>query len=122
MRKVLDTNVILYYLAECLAEPLPLSGFYVSVVTEMELLSYPDISDSEENAVRSFLRDVTLVNLNENVRQVAIQIRRTHRLKLPDAIIAATAIVLDAELLTNDNQLLQIPEMISNSPKLKENK
>ena len=41
MNIVLDTNAVLYFLAGRLAEPLPQANFYVSVITEIELLSYP---------------------------------------------------------------------------------
>ncbi len=41
MNIVLDTNAVLYFLGGRLAEPLPQANFYVSVITEIELLSYP---------------------------------------------------------------------------------
>ncbi|MFA5920045.1 MAG: hypothetical protein WC856_01990 [Methylococcaceae bacterium] len=41
MSIVLDTNAVFYFLAGHLAEPLPQADFYVSVITEIELLSYP---------------------------------------------------------------------------------
>ena len=38
-----------------------------------------------------------------------IQLRRIHRLKLPDAVIVATAMALDYELMTNDTALAKVP-------------
>ena len=46
---VLDTNVVLYHLGDRLAEPLPHGAICVSVITEMELLSYPSLSPEEES-------------------------------------------------------------------------
>ena len=109
MRRVLDTNIILYLLGGKLAEPLEPAEYYISVITELELLSYPHLSNEEEQQIRSFLDDVTLVGLNEEIRESAIQFRREHHLKLPDAIICATAFVLDASLLSNDTGLHNIP-------------
>ena len=43
--------------------------------------------------------------------QKTIEIRKKHKLKLPDAIIIATAIFLDIEILSNDQQFLKIPEL-----------
>jgi predicted nucleic acid-binding protein len=43
------------------------------------------------------------------VREAAIRLRRERRLKVPDALIAASALALDAILLTNDQQLLSLP-------------
>jgi len=44
---VLDTNAVLYFLAGRLAQALPQADFYVSVITEMELLSYPLLKSEE---------------------------------------------------------------------------
>jgi len=109
LRRVLDTNIILYLLGGRLAEPLEPAEYFVSVITELELLSYPSLDVSEEQQIRVFLDEVTLVGLTREVRQTAILLRRQHGLKLPDAIVAATASALNAELLTNDAKLLQVP-------------
>ena len=103
---MLDTNAVLYLLGGRLAEPLEVAQYYVSVISEMELLSYPGLTDAAEDQIRSFLQSVTVVPLTPDVKTAAIALRRKHALKLPDAIIAASAIVLDAELLSNDRQLL----------------
>ncbi len=58
-----------------------------------------------------FFADVTIVDLSKHIKQATISLRRQHRLKLPDAIIVATAHFLNAELLTNDSKLLNIPEI-----------
>ena len=109
MRHVLDTNSSIYHLTGKLAEPLPSDDVFVSVITEIELLSHPLITPDEESRILEFLSSLETVELLPAVRDAAIRLRREHRLKLPDAIIAATALVLDAELLTNDARLLRIP-------------
>lgn len=43
--KLLDTNIVLYYLAGKLDQPLPKAEYYVSVITEIELLSYSKLAD-----------------------------------------------------------------------------
>lgn len=108
---VLDTNAVLYFLAGRLAEPLPEADFYVSVITEIELLSYPLLKMEDETEIRSFLNDVTIIDLTETIKQSAIALRRQYRLKLPDALIVATAHDLNAELFTNDIKLLNISEL-----------
>jgi predicted nucleic acid-binding protein len=79
-----------------------------SVMVRMELLAKPDIQADEEQDIREFLTDLIIVPLDEAVEQKAIEIRRIRAVKLPDAIIAATAIVLDALLLTDDPHLLKL--------------
>jgi hypothetical protein len=46
VNKVLDTNVILYLLGGKVAQPLAPVRYFVSVVSEMELLSYPSLDDA----------------------------------------------------------------------------
>ena len=120
MKCLLDTNTILYFLGGRLADPLKLSDYCVSVISEMELLSYPSLTDDVEAQIRTFLSEVTLVGLTQEVKDAAIDLRRQHGLKLPDAIIAATAMALNAELLTNDTQLLQVPEVSGKALPLKD--
>ncbi|HAT51274.1 MAG: type II toxin-antitoxin system VapC family toxin [Nitrospirae bacterium] len=116
---VLDTNVVLSYLGGEMVGPLPKGEYFVSVITQMELLSYPSLSQSEESAIQDFLHDITVVGLNVDIRDRAIQLRRYHGLKLPDAIIAATALSLEGWLVTNDQKIARIPGMRCQSVTLK---
>jgi len=47
-------------------------------------------------------------NWFEEIRELAVGLRRQHRLKLPDAIVAATALRLQAQLITNDAKLFRV--------------
>ena len=68
----------------------------------IELLSYSGMSAVEEQRIRELLSLLERVYVTDAVRDVAIELRRRNRLRLPDAIIAASALVTDAVLLTND--------------------
>lgn len=116
---VLDTNVVLYLLGGRLAERLPTGAHFVSVITEMELLSYPKIGEKEARTVRGCLDDLSIVGLTEEIKERAIALRRQRSLKLPDAIIAATTLSLSAELLSFDERLIKIPEIVSRKLLLK---
>ena len=120
VKRLLDTNAILYLLGGRLAAPLEIGPYYVSVISEMELLSYPSLTDDAETQIRSFLADVTVVELTSEIKAAAIHVRRQLGLKLPDAIVAASAMVLEAELLTNDVQLLRAAPVRSTALALKE--
>lgn len=111
MNIVLDTNAVLYFLAGRLVDPLPLADYYISVITEIELLSYPLLNKDEETEIIAFLNDVTVLDLTKDVKKSAIYFRRHYRLKLPDALIVATAYSLKATLFTNDINLLNIAEL-----------
>ncbi len=109
LRKLLDTNAVLYHLGGQLKEPLPPGEYLISVITEMELLSYPSLDKSSEQQIREFLNEIAVIGLTREVEERAVKLRRQERLKLPDAIVAATALVVDAELLTNDKKFLSVP-------------
>ena len=108
---VLDTNVALYYLGGRLINPLPAGQYFVSVITEIELLSYSSLTFEEEALIRDFLTHVTVMGLDSNIKDLAIALRKTYRLKLPDAVVAATAKFLNAMLLTNDLKVSNLTEI-----------
>ena len=81
---------------------------FVSVITRMEVLAYPSMTPKEELARRRFLADTTVVPISADIEEAAIAIRKSTKIKLPDAIIAATAVVLNAVLLTGDSMLLKL--------------
>jgi predicted nucleic acid-binding protein len=104
---VLDTNTVINYLNDKIT--LPDGGdngdaeFFISVITELELFSKPAITPGEESKISGFLNDnVTVVNIDPLIKNETIAIRRATKIKLPDCIIAATSIVLEATLLTHD--------------------
>jgi len=111
LKAVLDTNAVLFLLGGQLVEALPEGQYFASVITEIELLSYPSLAVGEERQIRELLSEITLVELTEEVKEASITLRRKHRLRLPDAIIAATADTLNAELFTNDRGLHQVPSL-----------
>jgi predicted nucleic acid-binding protein len=79
-----------------------------SVIVRMELLSKRDMTDNEELGIREFLDDLIIVPLDDAVERKAIEIRRATAIKLPDCIVAATSIILNAVLLTDDHHLLNL--------------
>lgn len=105
---LLDRNLVLYFLRGRLAHPLPSGQYFVSVITEIELLSYPNLSPDEDTQIRNFLTKITIVGIESNIKELAIVLRKQYRLRLPDAIIAATAQSLNATLFTNDVRLANL--------------
>jgi predicted nucleic acid-binding protein len=106
-RIVLDTSIILNFLDGIAGIPdlyslIKEQDCFVSIITRMELLKYPEITGEEEIRINSFLFDVVVLPIDDDIEQETIRISRNTKLKLPDAIIAATAIVVDAELGATD--------------------
>ena len=112
---ILDTNIFIYLFAGSLKEPLPDKVLGYSVITEIELLSYPGLSQKDERQIRKLLSEMNHIALTKEIKRQTIQIRKKYKIKLPDAIISATAIVNNATLLTNDEQLLAIPSLKASS-------
>jgi predicted nucleic acid-binding protein len=79
-----------------------------SVIVRMELLSKRNITKDEERDIKEFLDELIVVPIDREIEQKAIEIRRTTSVKLPDSIIAATAIISNAVLLTDDHHLLEL--------------
>jgi predicted nucleic acid-binding protein len=58
--------------------------------------------------VQNLLNGFSIIDILPVIKDEAINIRQATRMKLPDAVIAATAIVLDATCLSNDDDLLDL--------------
>ena len=107
-----DTNALIYLLGgnSCMKPYASLKMGY-SVISEMEILSFSKLSDEEEQITRRFLHSFERILLEEPVIDRTIQLRKHYRIKLPDAMIAATAIERDIPLLTADLAFSKIAEL-----------
>ena len=109
-RFLLDTNVAIYFLKNSLPEnarsflvaALADGQTTISFITQIELLAFPTISLQEEIAIVDFIEFFSPVGIDEAIVSECISIRRKTKLKLPDAIIAATALIYKLELITSN--------------------
>ena len=99
-----DSNVLIYVLnryndaaLEFLSST-PINSRAISMITWMEVLAGATAPDVDET--RRFLNDFQLVELTKEIAETTVSIRRSMRLKLPDAIIYATAITTGRTLVT----------------------
>ena len=108
MNYLLDTNAILYAL-KGKAEDLPFivgDRIYISFITRIELLSCK-MKPEEEALIENLISNYELVLIDDRLVASTIDIRKQHRLKLPDSIIMGTAIQKQATLITADIQMLK---------------
>jgi len=112
---LLDTNFILgilkrdpIVLEEVTARQLHVGECSYSAITRMELLGFHRITREEELLIKQKLDHLTCLPLNVSIENVVIDLRQTRKIKLPDAIIAATALCSDIKLLTLDQHLLSL--------------
>lgn len=106
---LLDTNVVIHYLNKTL--PIKsmdfLNGFidehcYVSIIVQMEALGFDFKKEEEQDATETFIENAVVIDLNADIVQKTIAIRKSKKIDLPDAIIAATALVHGFTLLSRN--------------------
>ncbi len=90
---------------------MPEGEFILSFINELELLSYPEINNSEEEKIENFIKDIEVISYNDEIKSNTIRLRKKFKLKLPDAIICATAYLNNASLITHDSNLAKIKEL-----------
>ncbi len=111
MKVLLDTNAVLYYLTDKNISNINCE-FAISFITEIELLAYPMMKKDEEKIIKTFLNYVDIIDINSFIKNETINIRKNFNIKIPDAIICATARYLDIPLITNDKQFFKIKDCI----------
>ena len=87
------------------ANQLALQDCAFSVISRIELLSYPELTATDENTIRAMLGQMMCLPLSQTVEEYTIMVRRSRKVKLPDALILATAKVHGLTLLTLDQRL-----------------
>lgn len=105
---LIDTNTVIDYLGN----KVPASGMdfmhtvidagpHVSVITKIELPGF-NAPECHYKTLTDFISDATVLELTNSVAEASIEIRKKHKTKLPDAIIAATALVNHLDLISHN--------------------
>ena len=109
-RFLIDTNVIIDYTAAKLPakssdfiEQLFNIDFIISVVVKIEVLGFNNLA-AKMPVMEELLDMATVLPLDEPITQKTIELRRAYKIKLPDAIIAATALVHELVLVTRNTK------------------
>lgn len=77
----------------------------------MELLGYSSISQKEIDIIKNFLSLCKIENILTEIKEKTIELRKSYNIKLPDAIIASTAIINSVPLLSADTIFSKITEL-----------
>lgn len=106
----LDTNILLYFLKgeQEIIQMLSSKQIVVSFITELELLSFAHLIPDSEKIIKGLLSSCTIEDVNHSIKKNTIQIMKDYKIKLPDAIIAATAMPLNLPIVTAYKQFGRI--------------
>jgi tRNA(fMet)-specific endonuclease VapC len=116
-RYVLDTNAVIALLGSATSLRARLEEaewLGLSIISRLEFLALPDIAPADVELFGQLAQRVEVVGLTDADHELVattIDLRRKYRMKLPDAIIAATAIVHDAVLVTDDRHFSAVAEL-----------
>jgi predicted nucleic acid-binding protein len=102
---LLDSNVFIYISQKQLDFEKLLAhydNFYTSVISKMEVLGYNFDSQQEKEIVENLFKEIEILNLNEDIVNNVIETRKKRKIKLPDAIVYATASTNDIDLITRN--------------------
>jgi predicted nucleic acid-binding protein len=105
-----DTNIVIYYLQQqfppsaekFVDSTLSDSQPAISVITEIELLCWKTPNEKDLKVLHNFIADAWVFELEKDIKFKTAELRKAHKIKLPDAIIAATALVNDLTLMTRN--------------------
>lgn len=106
MKALFDTNILIDYLNGVAAARQEIARHRdraISLVTWMEVLAGA-ADAAEDDVLHMFLRDFRLLDVTRAVARGAVDLRRAHRMRLPDAIIWATAQQESALLITRNTK------------------
>ncbi len=106
---LIDSNAIIDYLAAKLPAAsmakmhrIVNEGLYISVITQIETLGFQSGDAQEDINTSNFISLATVLHLTPDIVQQTIILRKLYKIKVPDAIIAATAMVNNFTLLSHN--------------------
>jgi len=115
---VIDTNILIYYLKGDSQVTSIMDqwkqerrSLVVSTISVAETLSLSRLTKKQIDNIRDFVNNFLSVSVDEGLAEKAAYLRRLYDLPIPDACVAATAILKDLPLVTRDTDFRQIKQI-----------
>lgn len=110
---VSDTNPLIYLLngSKKAASYLNEKQIWISVISELELFGKKGLTKAEKREIDFLIENCFVAELNTGIKSITKNLLQSASIKLPDAIIAATAMYLDLPLLTFDSDFARLPQL-----------
>jgi len=105
---LLDTNIIIYYfngiILDDKMDTILKNSFNISIITKIEFLSWKKLKNDIklEKKALNFISYANIYDLSDEVANKVIEIRQNYKVKTPDAIIGATALLHGFDIVTNN--------------------
>lgn len=106
---LVDTNILIYHFEDSVPveskeqlNQIFQENFNISVITKMEFLGFRRHTDESYRRATQFLSFSNVLGLDDQVVEKVVELRRNSAVKLPDAVIAATAIIGKLILVTRN--------------------
>jgi toxin FitB len=123
-RFLIDTNIIIYYLNdeipanhESTLLDLFKNSFNISTITHIEVLGWHLLDGDKRAEAEEFLENAHTIFVDDAIQKKTVELKKRKRMKTPDAIIGATAIVYDLTLVTrNESDFKHIKEISIYNP------
>lgn len=106
---IVDTNFLIYLLnGREVVTPYLKNNLFISEITEMEMLGVRGLTQDVFRIRKSLIENCYLVTFNSDIKEIAIRIKQQTTLKLPDAIVAGSALYMSLPLVTADKGFSKI--------------
>lgn len=116
-RFLIDTNILIYLskgefpgsIDDQWLLRLFKDSFQISIITKIEFLGWRKHTVDTFKTAQNLVKNALIHGLNESIADKTIHVRRKHKIRLPDAVIAATCLVQSLTLVTtNDKDFIGI--------------
>lgn len=112
LRFVADTNFLInVHEGKAKTKPFLDSSVIISIISEIELLGWRELTSLEKRKLTALLEDCIIIDLNPEIKNIAIEIRQQYAIKTPDAIIAATSKFMQLPLVTSDKGFKKLKDI-----------
>ena len=107
-----DTNFLIHvHQGNKIVEPFLDYSFATSYISEIELLGVFSINKAQQHAMKELLKDCAILEMNNKIKDLCIKLKQKYKIKIPDAIIAASSIIYELPLITSDSDFKMITEL-----------